>query len=168
MYFKQIKLSLVGTFSGWYGKICIISISPGCSAPRLGAGVHPWGWCRVMAPRPDGGKQFHNLGLILIFSIKKLFKNLFLVSGCIQLWEDICRHLKPWLGCLKFSGCKNGGLRTEISARFNSGIFKLWSLRSHGNQYFYPLGSVPCEMEPSGNIFPPETCKGVGVGSEEK
>lgn len=39
-------------------------------------------------------------------------------------------------------GCKTRGLRIEISVRFNSGIFKLQSLCSHGNRYFYPLGSA--------------------------
>lgn len=38
--------------------------------------------------------------------------------------------------------CKTRDLRIEISVRFNSGIFKLQSLCSHGNRYFYPLGSA--------------------------
>lgn len=38
--------------------------------------------------------------------------------------------------------CENRDLRIEISVRFNSGIFKLQSLCSHGNRYFYPLGSA--------------------------
>lgn len=38
--------------------------------------------------------------------------------------------------------CKNKDLKIKISVRFNSGIFKLQSLCSHGNWYFYPLGSA--------------------------
>lgn len=80
---------------------------------------------------------------------------MFLVWGCIQLWKNICKDAKPLAEVLKFRfffapnssnppkhRCENKDLRMEISVRFNSGIFKLQSLCSHGNRYFYPLGSA--------------------------
>lgn len=65
-----------------------------------------------------------------------------------------CKDVKPWQRSWNWGffapkpsnppkhRCKNRDLRIEISVRFNSGIFKLQSLCSHGNRYFYPLGSA--------------------------